>query len=97
MKIRERKTLEIDIDRLGCDIGAIVRDVIQNDIAKQYPNSVVVSFDSDGLSKKDYDDNNRRITRGVLFVTIDTYKDPHDDTINWWGLQTHEESEGDLL
>ena len=90
MKSRERKTLEIAIDELGCDIGAIVRDVIQNNIAKQYPNSVVVSFDSDGLSKKDYDDNNRRVTRGVLFVTI-------DDTIDWWSLQTHEESEGDLL
>ena len=97
MKIRERKTLEFVIDEPGCDIGAIVRNVIQNDVAELYPNSVVVSFDCDGLSKKDYNNDDQRVTRGVLFVTIDTYKDPYDETINWWGLQTHEESEGDLL
>lgn len=90
MKVRERKTLEIAIDEYGCDLNEIIPNVIKNDVANRYPNSVVIGFDCDGLMDRQYDDNNQRITKGVLYVTVDTYKDITDETIDWWGLQTHE-------
>ncbi len=90
MKIRERKTLEITIDEYGWDLDKTIPSVIKNDVANRYPNSVVVGFDCDNLMERQYDDNNQRITQGVLYVTIDTYKDANNDTIDWWSLQTHE-------
>lgn len=79
MKFRERKIARTFIDA-PAGVG-ILKDAIQNHIAKRYPNGVIVDINTDNMDSV-YVDGKKR-TKGVLSVLIDTYKDIHDDTIEW--------------
>ena len=81
MKFRERKIARTFIDAPGVDYEVIIRDAIQNHIAKRYPKGVIVDINTDNMDSV-YVDGKKR-TKGVLSVLIDTYKDIHDDTIEW--------------